>query len=102
MILPLVKEDHVMRFVLPVFAATALLSAASAHAMSQRPVSYASLEIPRGMETMCRANGEYHREGARVCVRSAYGPQLAVCGRVQNVLSWELSGAPCGEATPRN
>jgi hypothetical protein len=81
---------------------SACLLATASLAQSVPTTTRVSLNPPPGLEATCIANGDFHREGARVCVRSAYGPQLATCGRVQNVLNWELSGTPCESATPRN
>ncbi len=92
-----------MRHALSVLLAGALCAAATAAgAQTQRQPIFASLQPPPGMETMCKSNGDYFREGARACIRSAYGPQIATCGRVQNVLNWELSGAPCDPPPVRN
>ncbi len=75
---------------------------ASAQAQSAPPTTITSLIPPPGLEATCLANGTYYRQGTRVCVRSAYGPQVATCGRVENLQNWEFSGTPCTDAAPRN
>lgn len=85
----------------------ALLAAAlvglpeGAQAQSPPSKSIASLIPPPGNEASCLANGTYYRPGVRACVRSAYGPQLATCGRAENLANWEFSGTPCQDAAPR-
>lgn len=88
-----------MRIVL----SAALLAAtlASAHAQTAPNTTIASLIPPPGLEATCLANETYYRQGTRVCVRSAYGPQLATCGRAENLVNWEFGGTPCQDVAPR-
>jgi hypothetical protein len=81
----------------------ALLAAslATSHAQPAPPTTIANLIPPPGLEATCLANGTYYRQGTRVCVRSAYGPQVATCGRAENLVNWEFSGTPCMDAAPR-
>ncbi len=85
-----------MRHALSVLLAGALCAAATAAgAQTQRsPSSPACSRLPAWRR--CASPTATTSARARApCIRSAYGPQIATCGRVQNVLNWELSGAPC-------
>jgi hypothetical protein len=89
-----------MRYVFPAVLMAAFVGSAGVYAQTA-PATIASLIPPPGLEATCLANGTYYRQGTRVCVRSAYGPQVATCGRAENLVKWEFSGTSCEDAAPR-
>lgn len=46
-------------------------------------------------ECTCRAMGRDFRMGEIVCLRTAQGERLAICGMVLNNSSWHMSETPC-------
>lgn len=46
----------------------------------------------------CWADGKKIAEGTSACIRTTQGRRIAACGRVQNLMSWEVSETPCPES----
>lgn len=46
----------------------------------------------------CWSDGRKIAEGASACIRTSQGRRLAACGRVINMMSWEISENPCPES----
>lgn len=46
----------------------------------------------------CWADGKKIPEGTSACIRTTQGQRMAACGRVQNLMSWEVTGTPCPES----
>jgi len=46
----------------------------------------------------CWSDGRKIAEGASACIRTTQGRRLALCGRVINMMSWEISENPCPES----
>jgi hypothetical protein len=46
----------------------------------------------------CWSDGKKIAEGATACIRTTKGRRLALCGRVINMMSWEVSENPCPES----
>jgi len=46
----------------------------------------------------CWSDGKKIAEGALACIRTTSGRRLAQCGRVINMMSWEVSENPCPES----
>jgi hypothetical protein len=46
----------------------------------------------------CWSDGRKIAEGATACIRTTQGRRLAACGRVINMMSWEVSEKPCPES----
>jgi hypothetical protein len=46
----------------------------------------------------CWSEGRKVAEGATACIRTTQGRRLAACGRVINMMSWEVSENPCPES----
>lgn len=45
----------------------------------------------------CWSDGRKIAEGAMACIRTSQGRRLASCGRVINMMSWEVTENPCPE-----
>jgi len=46
----------------------------------------------------CWSEGRKIAEGAIACIRTTQGRRLAACGRVINMMSWEVTENPCPES----
>lgn len=46
----------------------------------------------------CWNDGRKIAEGAIACIRTTQGRRLAACGRVINMMSWEVTENPCPES----
>jgi hypothetical protein len=46
----------------------------------------------------CWADGRKIAEGASACIRTTQGRRIASCGRVQNLMSWDVTETPCPES----
>ena len=46
----------------------------------------------------CWSDGRKIAEGAAACIRTTQGRRIAQCGRVINMMSWEVSETPCPES----
>ncbi|WP_156395756.1 hypothetical protein [Bosea sp. Leaf344] len=84
-------------YVLALAGMTAL-SAAPAAAEAPR-----ALEPPRLTQTpeplcFCWNDGRKIPEGASACIRTTQGRRLAACGRVINMMSWQVTEQPCPES----
>ncbi len=62
-----------------------------------------ALEPPRRAQApeplcFCWSDGRKIAEGATACIRTSHGRRLAACGRVINMMSWEVTDTPCPES----
>ncbi|WP_293795563.1 hypothetical protein [uncultured Bosea sp.] len=46
----------------------------------------------------CWNGGRKIAEGSKSCIRTTQGPRVATCGRVVNMMSWEVSETACPES----
>lgn len=46
----------------------------------------------------CWNDGKKIAEGSMACIRTTMGRRLATCGRVINMMSWEVTENPCPES----
>jgi hypothetical protein len=46
----------------------------------------------------CWSEGRKIAEGATACIRTTQGRRLAACGRVINMMSWDVTEKPCPES----
>lgn len=46
----------------------------------------------------CWNDGRKIAEGAAACIRTTQGRRLAQCGRVINMMSWQVTETPCPES----
>jgi hypothetical protein len=49
-------------------------------------------------ECYCWANGSRFAHGEQACIKGGGMTRLALCDRVQNVMSWSFSTEPCPES----
>jgi hypothetical protein len=86
------------RLSVPAALFVALLLPASVAAQSPA----VALDPPRVAQApeplcFCWSDGRKIAEGATACIRTTQGRRLAACGRVVNMMSWEVSENPCPE-----
>ncbi len=85
-------------------AATLLLFALQAPLFTaQAQESAQAFDRPRMAQApepycFCWSDGKKIAEGAIACIRTTKGRRLAQCGRVINMMSWEVSENPCPES----
>ncbi len=46
----------------------------------------------------CWNDGRKIAEGASSCIRTTQGRRIASCGRVTNLMSWQVTETPCPES----
>ena len=46
----------------------------------------------------CWNGGRKIAEGSKSCIRTTQGPRVATCGRVVNMMSWEVTETACPES----
>jgi hypothetical protein len=49
-------------------------------------------------DCVCRAQGRTFAVGESVCLRTASGPRIALCGMVLNNTSWQMTERDCPES----
>lgn len=81
-------------------SAVAALIAAHAPALGQAQStrqwpSQAQRWTPQIPDCTCRAQGRDFGMGETICLRTANGDRLAVCGMVLNNSSWNVLDTPC-------
>lgn len=90
-------------------ATTLLLSALSATILLLSPLpataqeKAVALDRPRLAQApeplcFCWSDGKKIAEGSMACIRTTMGRRLATCGRVTNLMSWEVTENPCPES----
>jgi hypothetical protein len=82
----------------PALLLAALLLAAPAASAEAPPRNWPSQSqrwLPVIPDCTCRAQGRDFRMGETICLRSAAGARLAVCGMALNNSSWNLTDTPC-------
>jgi hypothetical protein len=94
-------KTNAIRLMMPSTASFACMGflAFSDCAKAQEPVrrSFEPRSVAQS-ECMCRANGAYFREGEQACVWTPDGRRVSLCGRDQNVLTWQPSQKNCPES----
>jgi hypothetical protein len=80
---------------------TALALSAAPHAFAQEPA--VPLDKPRLAQApeplcFCWSDGKKIAEGSIACIKTTMGRRLASCGRVINMMSWEVTENPCPES----
>lgn len=76
------------------FSSTAEVRAAEAAAALEPP------RLAQAPEPLCFCwnDGRKIAEGAAACIRTTQGRRLAQCGRVINMMSWQVTETPCPES----
>ncbi len=89
----------------PIVVVVALLTASflasATDARAAEPA--AALEPPRLAQApeplcFCWNEGRKIAEGSAACIRTTQGRRIAQCGRVINMMSWQVSETPCPES----
>lgn len=94
---------------LPCSSAVALLSAlsttlllllASPAAAQEKALALDRPRLAQAPEPYCYCwnDGRKIAEGSMACIRTTMGRRLATCGRVTNLMSWEVTENPCPES----
>lgn len=76
-----------------------LLLAAPA-AAQERAIALDKPRLAQAPEPYCYCwnDGKKIAEGSMACIRTTMGRRLATCGRVTNLMSWEVTENPCPES----
>jgi hypothetical protein len=85
-----------------IFLVSALFSSAS-FAQDVTPRPRHGPDVMSGQTTadppcFCWSDGKKIAEGLTACIRTANGRRLAECGRVINLMSWQISDEICPES----
>lgn len=83
------------------YAAALVISFASASARAeeaQTGAGTAMAQAGHSPECVCRAQGRTFAVGESVCLRTADGPRMALCGMVLNNTSWQVTERSCPES----
>jgi hypothetical protein len=92
---------HASRSVLQAALLAALLLSSTHHVRAAEPAI--ALDPPRLAQApeplcFCWNDGRKIAEGAAACIRTTQGRRLAQCGRVINMMSWQVTETPCPES----
>lgn len=79
---------------LAIFLATTAAGRAGEPAIALDPPRLAQAPEPL---CFCWSDGRKIAEGATACIRTSQGRRLASCGRVINMMSWQVTENPCPE-----
>jgi hypothetical protein len=95
-----ISTRTIWRFGLAALAAAILLATFEAAAQTASPA--VPLDPPRLAQApeplcFCWSDGRKIAEGATACIRTTQGRRLAACGRVINMMSWQVTENPCPE-----
>lgn len=65
-----------------------------------KPVALDPPRLAQAPEPLCYCwnDGRKIAEGARSCIRTTAGRRIATCGRVINMMSWDVTEQPCPES----
>jgi hypothetical protein len=76
-----------------------LLLMASAPAQ-ERAIALDKPRLAQAPEPLCFCwnDGKKIAEGSMACIRTTQGRRLATCGRVINMMSWDVTENPCPES----
>lgn len=85
---------------LSALSATILLLLALPAAAQERAVALDKPRLAQAPEPYCYCwnDGKKIAEGSMACIRTTMGRRLATCGRVTNLMSWEVTENPCPES----
>jgi len=79
---------------------TVLLLLSPPAAAQERAVALDKPRLAQAPEPLCFcwSDGKKIAEGSMACIRTTLGRRLATCGRVINMMSWEVTENPCPES----
>jgi hypothetical protein len=85
---------------LSALSATMLLLSSSVAMAQERAVAFDKPRLAQAPEPycFCWSDGKKIAEGSMACIRTTQGRRLATCGRVINMMSWEVTENPCPES----
>jgi hypothetical protein len=80
--------------------AALLFSSATAARAGEPAIAIEPPRMAQAPEPLCFCWNEGRKiaEGAASCIRTTQGRRLAQCGRVINMMSWQVTEAPCPES----
>jgi hypothetical protein len=85
---------------LAMISATGLLLLHVAAMAQERATALDKPRLAQAPEPYCFCwnDGKKIAEGSMACIRTTKGRRLATCGRVINMMSWEVTENPCPES----
>ncbi|MCP4564671.1 MAG: hypothetical protein GY873_03195 [Bosea sp.] len=85
---------------LSTLSTTLLLPLALPAAAQEKAVALDRPRLAQAPEPLCFcwSDGKKIAEGSMACIRTTLGRRLATCGRVTNLMSWEVTENPCPES----
>ena len=85
---------------LSVLLATMLYLSPSLAVAQERAVALDKPRLAQAPEPycFCWSDGKKIAEGSMACIRTTMGRRLATCGRVINMMSWQVTENPCPES----
>ncbi|HEY5794291.1 MAG TPA: hypothetical protein VIU82_04690 [Bosea sp. (in: a-proteobacteria)] len=95
------EPAQALRSVLSAALLAACLSSPATSARAAEPA--VALEPPRLAQApeplcFCWSEGRKIAEGTAACIRTTQGRRIAQCGRVINMMSWQVTETPCPES----
>jgi hypothetical protein len=96
-----ISSRLVPALLLPWLAALVLLLPLGTSARAEdRAIPFDPPRLAQSPEPLCYcwSEGRKIAEGAIACIRTTQGRRLAACGRVINMMSWEVTENPCPES----
>ena len=95
------EPAQTFRSILSAALLAACLSSPTTSARAAEPA--AALEPPRLAQApeplcFCWSEGRKIAEGTAACIRTTQGRRIAQCGRVINMMSWQITETPCPES----
>ena len=96
-----ISTKTIWRLSLAALAAAILLATFEVAAQSTGPAI--AIDPPRLAQApeplcFCWSDGRKIAEGANACIRTTQGRRIAACGRVINMMSWQVTETPCPES----
>jgi hypothetical protein len=84
----------------PLAALAVLFSTATACHAGEPAIALDPPRLAQAPEPLCFcwSDGRKIAEGATACIRTSQGRRLASCGRVINMMSWQVTENPCPES----
>lgn len=85
---------------LAIMSATGLLLLHGSATAQERAEALDKPRLAQAPEPYCFCwnDGKKIAEGAMACIRTTKGRRLATCGRVINMMSWDVTENPCPES----
>ncbi len=93
-------RSHAAMLLLSALSATILLLSPLPAVAQEKAVALDRPRLAQAPEPYCYcwSDGKKIAEGSMACIRTTMGRRLATCGRVTNLMSWEVTENPCPES----